>query len=99
MMAWMNKESLAQTLSTGRVVYWSRSRNSLWRKGDTSGHFQHLKSCHYDCDGDTLLLLVDQIGAACHEGTRCCFTRCLSASGTSQQNDTVFPENLRAKKP
>ena len=67
MMAWMNEQSLAETLHGGRVVYWSRSRQCFWRKGDSSGHIQQLKSCHFDCDGDTILLLVDQTGAACHE--------------------------------
>lgn len=73
MLAWMNRESITQTLTEGRAVYWSRSRNELWRKGDTSGHTQAVKSLSYDCDGDTLLLLVDQVGAACHTGTRTCF--------------------------
>ena len=73
MMAWMNRESLAETLATGRAVYWSRSRQQYWRKGDTSGHSQHVKSVHLDCDGDTLLLKVEQTGAACHTGERSCF--------------------------
>ena len=73
MMAWMNRESLAQTLKTDRAVYWSRSRKSFWRKGDTSGHEQHVKEVRLDCDGDTILLVVDQIGAACHTGARTCF--------------------------
>ena len=75
MMAWMNAESLAITLETGRVTYWSRSRKSLWEKGLTSGHRQTLKSAKLDCDGDTILLTVHQIGAACHLGTRTCFER------------------------
>jgi phosphoribosyl-AMP cyclohydrolase len=73
MMAWMNRDSVTETLTTGRVCYWSRSRQSLWRKGDTSGHFQYLKEFHIDCDGDTLLLKVEQIGAACHTGEKTCF--------------------------
>ena len=73
MMAWMNRDSLAETLATGRAVYWSRSRQQYWRKGDTSGHSQHVKSVHLDCDGDTLLLKVEQTGAACHTGERSCF--------------------------
>jgi len=73
MLAWMNRESLAQTLASGRVTYWSRSRAALWRKGDTSGHEQHLVELRIDCDGDALLLLVDQKGPACHTGERCCF--------------------------
>ena len=73
MMAWMNTESLMQTLQTGRAVYFSRSRQSLWRKGDSSGHIQQVKSVFIDCDGDTLLLKIDQTGAACHTGKRSCF--------------------------
>lgn len=73
MMAWMNLDSLRETLSTGRVCYWSRSRKKLWRKGEESGQVQVLKSLHLDCDGDTLLLLVDQTGPACHTGRRNCF--------------------------
>lgn len=79
MMAWMNAESLALTLETGRVTYWSRSRKQLWEKGATSGHRQTLKSAQVDCDGDTLLLTVNQIGAACHLGTRTCFQRDLTS--------------------
>lgn len=73
MMAWMNAKSIAETLSTRRVTYWSRSRGELWRKGDTSGHIQTLVEMRVDCDGDTLLLKVDQTGAACHTGARSCF--------------------------
>jgi len=73
MMAWMNKEAVEKTLSSGEVHYWSRSRNSLWRKGETSGHFQHLKEFYIDCDGDTILLKVDQVGPACHTGEKTCF--------------------------
>ena len=75
MMAWMNAESIAQTLATGHVCYWSRSRKALWRKGETSGQHQRLVEMRIDCDGDTLLLLVDQTGAACHTGQRNCFFR------------------------
>jgi len=75
MMAWMNHEALEITLRTGQVTYWSRSRNSLWRKGESSGHTQALKSISYDCDGDALLMKVEQIGAACHTGERSCFFR------------------------
>lgn len=74
MLAWMDDEALHQTLTTGRATYWSRSRQQYWIKGDTSGHHQYVKSAALDCDGDTLLLSVDQIGAACHTGTRTCFT-------------------------
>lgn len=73
MMAWMNKESLELTLSTGIMHYWSRSRNELWRKGATSGHEQTVRELRYDCDGDTILALVEQKGAACHTGKRSCF--------------------------
>lgn len=73
MLAWMNAESLALTLAEGRAVYWSRSRQSLWRKGETSGHVQTLVDIHLDCDGDTLLMRVRQEGAACHTGRRHCF--------------------------
>jgi phosphoribosyl-AMP cyclohydrolase len=75
MMAWMNREAINETLSTGRVCYYSRSRAGLWRKGETSGQVQHLKELRVDCDGDTLLLLVDQKGVACHTGRRSCFYR------------------------
>ena len=73
MMAWMNAESVSETLDTKCVCYWSRSRQSLWRKGETSGQTQSLKEMIVDCDGDTLLLKVDQIGVACHTGRRSCF--------------------------
>jgi len=73
MVGWMNDESLARTLTTGRATYWSRSRGELWRKGDTSGNVQWVKSVAVDCDGDALLVKVDQIGAACHTGDRTCF--------------------------
>ncbi len=73
MVAWMDETALASTLTTGRATYWSRSRRSLWRKGDTSGHVQHVKRVSLDCDGDALLVEVDQVGAACHTGDRTCF--------------------------
>ena len=73
MMAWMNAQSVAQTLQTGRVTYWSRSRQALWAKGESSGHVQHLKEMRIDCDRDCLLLLVDQEGPACHTNRRTCF--------------------------
>ena len=76
MLAWMNAESLAQTLATGEAVYYSRSRQKLWRKGEESGNVQELHAIYFDCDGDTLLVKVNQIGgAACHEGFRSCFFR------------------------
>ena len=73
MLGWMDDEALRRTLSTGRVTFYSRSRQEYWRKGDTSGHFQFVKSVALDCDGDALLVRVDQVGAACHTGTRTCF--------------------------
>jgi phosphoribosyl-AMP cyclohydrolase len=73
MMAWMNRDAVAETLKTGQVCYWSRSRGKLWRKGETSGQTQALKDFRWDCDADTLLVLVDQEGVACHTGRRNCF--------------------------
>ena len=73
MVAMMSRESLAMTLHEKRAVYWSRSRQALWRKGDTSGHVQHVRAIYADCDGDCLLLEVEQTGPACHTGTRSCF--------------------------
>ncbi|MCM3657002.1 phosphoribosyl-AMP cyclohydrolase [Agromyces mediolanus] len=73
MLGWMDREALRRTLSEGRVTFWSRSRQEYWRKGDTSGHAQYVKSAALDCDADTLLVRVDQIGVACHTGTRTCF--------------------------
>ena len=91
MMAWMNKDSLTETIATGRVCYWSRSRGTFWRKGDTSGHIQKLIELRYDCDADTILVLVDQSGAACHEGTRSCFTRRLEKDGSISEAETAYP--------
>lgn len=73
MLAWMNRDSIEETLKTGQVCYWSRSRQKLWRKGESSGQAQKLVELRLDCDGDTLLLLVDQTGVACHTGRRTCF--------------------------
>lgn len=78
MFAWMNRESLALTLETGQVTYWSRSRRALWRKGETSGHIQKLVEAYVDCDGDALLLRVEQVGPACHTGEISCFYRKLA---------------------
>jgi len=75
MMAWMNKDAVVETLTTGRICYWSRSRGRLWRKGETSGQIQHLTEFRIDCDGDTILLQVAQEGVACHTGRRVCFFR------------------------
>ena len=81
MLAYMNAESLAATIATGRATYWSRSRNELWEKGLTSGHVQRVLSISIDCDGDALLLKVEQTGAACHTGDRTCFHRSISVDG------------------
>jgi phosphoribosyl-AMP cyclohydrolase len=78
MLAWMNREALSLTLSTGDVTYWSRSRQALWRKGETSGHTQRLVEATVDCDGDALVFKVEQTGAACHTGNRSCFYRKLA---------------------
>ena len=81
MLAWMNRAALAETLATGRVCYWSRSRQALWRKGERSGQVQRLVELRVDCDGDTLLLRVEQTGVACHTGRRSCFYRALGEDG------------------
>jgi len=78
MLAWMNRETLLETLTTGQVTYWSRSRQARWRKGETSGHTQRLVEASVDCDGDTLLFKVDQTGPACHTGNPTCFFRKLA---------------------
>ena len=78
MLAWMNADALAQTLVTGQVTYFSRSRQALWRKGETSGHTQELVSAHLDCDGDAVLLKIIQTGPACHTGAQSCFFRDLT---------------------
>jgi phosphoribosyl-AMP cyclohydrolase len=84
MLGWMDDEALARTLTSGRVTFWSRSRNEYWRKGDSSGHVQHVRSVALDCDGDALLVRVDQVGAACHTGDRTCFdARPLAVTGRS----------------
>lgn len=85
MMAFMNREALEKTISSGKAYYFSRSRGRLWLKGETSGHFQHIKGLYYDCDMDTILLKVEQIGAACHTGERTCFYR---------EIDTPFTEDI-----
>ncbi len=99
MMAWMNREALAETLMTGRVCYWSRSRGGLWRKGEISGQQQVVKDLRIDCDGDTVLLLVDQTGVACHTGRRSCFYRSIR-NGTAETILEVetSPEILYGKK-
>ena len=84
MLAWMNAEALEQTLATKRAVYFSRSRNQLWRKGDTSGHEQHVTEVRIDCDQDAVLLKVKQTGAACHTGRKSCFYRVADKTGLAK---------------
>jgi phosphoribosyl-AMP cyclohydrolase len=98
MMAWMNAEAVAETLTTGRVCYWSRSRKGLWRKGETSGQQQRLKELLIDCDGDTILLKVDQDGVACHTGRRTCFYTAARPEGLVEVAQVqVSPEELYKK--
>jgi phosphoribosyl-AMP cyclohydrolase len=91
MMAWMNAEAVRETLETGRVCYWSRSRGSLWRKGETSGQVQRLVEMRVDCDNDCLLLLVDQTGVACHTGRRSCFFTAIRGGELQVIADVVTP--------
>nr|WP_297456946.1 phosphoribosyl-AMP cyclohydrolase [uncultured Halomonas sp.] len=99
MMAWMNRQALEETLTTGRVCYFSRSRGKLWRKGESSGQEQHLKAAHLDCDGDTLLLSVDQTGPACHTGRRSCFYVAVNAEhGEVDAEPLIDPAELYAGK-
>src|SRR5262245_35014381 len=90
MLAWMNAESYAETLRTGRAVYFSRSRGKLWRKGEESGHVQTVRSLYVDCDADTILLKVEQVGAACHEGYRSCFFRQVTPQGLQVVAERLF---------
>ena len=91
MLAWMNREAFDETLRTGRAVYYSRSRNRLWRKGEESGHVQEVREVLVDCDADTILLKVNQVGgAACHEGYASCFFRRLSDAGLQVVAERVF---------
>jgi phosphoribosyl-AMP cyclohydrolase len=95
MMAWMNRAAVTETLETGRVCYFSRSRGRLWRKGESSGQVQRLVELRVDCDGDTLLLLVDQTGVACHTGRRSCFYRAARPEGLVEiAAPEVSPEAL-----
>ena len=91
MMAWMSKKTLLKSLEQKKAVYYSRSRQAEWRKGDTSGNTQIIKEVRIDCDTDCILLLVDQTGAACHENTRSCFTKLLSKTGISENAKTAYP--------
>lgn len=98
MMAWMNREAIIETVETSRVCYFSRSRNSLWRKGESSGQIQALVEIRIDCDGDTILLLVDQTGVTCHTGRRNCFYRALRGGEIVKILDVVVPpEELYGK--
>src|SRR5690242_21408197 len=101
MMAWMNRTSLEKTVETGRTCFWSRSRQKFWMKGETSGHVQTVKDIAFDCDGDTLLIQVEQTGAACHEGYRSCFFRSAESAGEGfrvTEPQLVTPEQVYGKK-
>ena len=94
MMAWMNRDSLLKTIETKRTWFWSRSRQKYWMKGESSGHVQRVEKVSFDCDGDTLLIEIEQVGAACHEGYKSCFFRDISGEGEISTNDEplVKPE-------
>ncbi len=95
MMAWMNRDAVAETLKTGQVCYWSRSRGKLWRKGETSGQTQALKDFRWDCDADTLLVMVDQEGVACHTGRRNCFFNAVRDGGMAEIAEVeINPKDL-----
>lgn len=101
MMAWMNRDALELTIQEGRAIYWSRSRNALWRKGEESGHVQQLRELRIDCDADTVLMKVEQLGGiACHTGRRSCFYRVLE-DGSWRITDEVIkqPDEIYGKKP
>ena len=101
MMAWMNRQSLEKTLETGKTHFWSRSRQKFWMKGESSGHTQTVKDVAFDCDGDTLLIQVEQVGAACHEGYKSCFFRSVGAAGGEvrvTEPRLVDPDKVYGKK-
>ena len=100
MMAWMNRESLQKTIASGRTHFWSRSRKAFWMKGESSGHIQVVKDIAFDCDGDTLLIQVEQTGAACHEGYRSCFFRSIEKESEVKFTETPLesPEKIYGKK-
>ena len=99
MMAWMNADSIRDTIETGKTHFWSRSRQKYWMKGESSGNTQQVKDVAYDCDGDTLLIQVEQIGAACHEGYKSCFFRSVKDDeGVETEERLVDPEELYGKK-
>lgn len=101
MMAWMNRASLEKTLSTGKTWFWSRSRQKFWMKGESSGNVQAVRNVAFDCDGDALLIQVEQCGPACHEGFRSCFFRTVDEAGaawSTTEERLETPENLYGKK-
>jgi len=101
MMAWMNRASLEKTIATGKTHFWSRSRQKFWMKGETSGHTQTVKDIAFDCDGDTLLIQVEQIGAACHEGYQSCFFRSVQDGGAGvnvTEPRLISPDQIYGKK-
>ncbi|HTL56182.1 MAG TPA: phosphoribosyl-AMP cyclohydrolase [Candidatus Limnocylindrales bacterium] len=101
MMAWMNRASLEKTIATGKTHFWSRSRQKFWMKGETSGHTQAVKDIAFDCDGDTLLIQVEQVGAACHEGYRSCFYRSVGDGGAGvkvTEPQIIPPDQIYLKK-
>ena len=99
MMAWMNADSIGDTIETGKTHFWSRSRQKYWMKGESSGNTQQVKDVAYDCDGDTLLIQVEQIGAACHEGYKSCFFRSVKdGEGEVTEERLVDPEELYGNK-
>ena len=101
MMAWMNRASLEKTIETGKTCFWSRSRQQFWLKGETSGHVQTVKDIAFDCDGDTLLIQVEQLGAACHEGYQSCFFRSVESNGEGfrvTESRLETPEQIYRKK-
>ena len=98
MLAWMNSDAVTETLETGSVCYWSRSRKKLWRKGESSGQTQRLKELRWDCDADTLLILIDQIGVACHTGRRSCFFSALRKGKITEISSVeIEPKELYEK--
>ena len=101
MMAWMNRASIESTIQTGKTHFWSRSRKKFWMKGEESGHTQTVRDLAFDCDGDTLLIQVEQVGAACHEGFKSCFFRSVEGDGVNFRTTEAQlqkPEDIYKKK-
>jgi phosphoribosyl-AMP cyclohydrolase len=101
MMAWMNRASIESTIKTGKTHFWSRSRKKYWMKGEESGHTQTVRDLAFDCDGDTLLIQVEQVGAACHEGFKSCFFRSVEKDGENFRTTEAQlqrPEDIYKKK-